>query len=107
MEEEEDVLFFLRMVYEMSVWYTDFGGYTCNTFEWSKKYLFDSDYFRQEIADVLFRNIMRGRSAFFREAQLLEFSGHPLKAPKRGDMVRIIHESASASGKIGRSFFVN
>lgn len=29
------------------------------------------------------------------EAQLLEFSGHPLKAPKRGDMVRIIHESAS------------
>ena len=29
------------------------------------------------------------------EAQLLEASGRPLKAPAKGDMVRTIHESAS------------
>ena len=30
------------------------------------------------------------------EAKLLEEKGHPLKAPKKGDMVRVIHESAAS-----------
>lgn len=44
------------------------------------------------------------------EAWLLEENGHPLKAPKTGNMVRTIHESAAAKAcyrfrKNGRTFF--
>lgn len=33
------------------------------------------------------------------EAELLEKSGNPLKAPARGDMVRTIHESAACRAR--------
>lgn len=33
------------------------------------------------------------------EAELLERTGQPLKAPARGDMVRIIHESAACRAR--------
>ena len=37
--------------------------------------------------------VTQGRQVL--EARLLKASGHPLKAPAKGDMVRTIHESAS------------
>ena len=44
------------------------------------------------------------------EAQMLEASGRPLKAPAKGDMIRTIHESASCRAfyrfrKKGRTLF--